>query len=212
MCSIRTVVCRWSDHHCRVPRGTAFEGWGMEGVDGEESQTCDQTWNTKNLASVMHRYLQNMSGQDLRVVCLTEADRSAIFCGSCLHGCSRNVVVSRVHWNQIEFSLIWCPRNAQLIDEGQMRTAMAGDNKLEVLSDFRYLSGMFFAWSGCELTAVTGCKCVWGKFAQWLFSSHHPQSAFVGPRISVCNMFEGCEVAWIREKGQDNRYLELPAT
>ena len=70
----------------------------------------------------MHRYLQNMSGQDLRVVCLTEADRSAIFCGSCLHGCSRNVVVSRVHWNQTEFSLIWCPRNAQLIDEGQMRT------------------------------------------------------------------------------------------
>ena len=58
----------------------------------------------------MHRYLQNMSGQDLCVVCLTEADRSAIFCGSCLHGCSRNVVVSRVHWNQTEFSLIWCPR------------------------------------------------------------------------------------------------------
>ena len=72
---------------------------------------------------------------------------------------------------------------------------MVGDDKLEVLSDFRYLSGMFFAWSGCELTAVTGCKCVWGKFAQRLFSSHHPPSAFVGPRISVCNMFEGCEAA-----------------
>ena len=177
MCSIRTVVWKWSDHHCRVPRGTAFEGWGMEGVDGEESQTYDQTWNTKNLVSVMHRYLQNMSGQDLPVVCLTEADRSAIFCGSCLHGCSRNVVVSRVHWNQTEFSLIWCPRNAQLIDEGPMRTAMFGDDKLEVLSEFHYLSGMFFAWSGCKLAAVTGCKCAWGKFAQWLFSSHHPPSA-----------------------------------
>ena len=177
MCSIRTVVCRWSDYHCRVPRGTAFEGWGMEGVDGEESQTCHQTWNTKNLASVMHRYLQNMSGQNLCVVYLTEADRSAIFCGSCLHGCSRNVVVSRVYWNQTEFSLIWCPRNAQLIDEGQMRTAMVGDDKLEVLSEFHFLSGMFFAWSGCELIAVTGCKCAWGKFAWWLFSSHHPPSA-----------------------------------
>ena len=52
---------------------------------------------------------------------------------------------------------------------------MVGDDKLEVLSEFHYLSGMFFAWSGCELTAVTGCKCAWGKF--------------------VRNMFKGCEAA-----------------
>ena len=25
-------------------------------------------------------------------------------------------------------------------------------------------------------------------------------------------MFEGCEAAWIQEKGKDNRYLELPAS
>ena len=31
---------------------------------------------------------------------------------------------------------------------------MFGDDKLEVLSDFRYLSGIFFAWSGCKLAAA----------------------------------------------------------
>ena len=35
---------------------------------------------------------------------------------------------------------------------------MVGDDKLEVLSEFHYLSGMFFAWSGCKLAAVTGAS------------------------------------------------------
>ena len=148
----------------------------------------------------MHRYLQNMSGQDLCVVSLTVADRSAIFCGSFLHGCSRNVVVSRVHWNQTEFSLIWCPR--QQCSADWWRTDGDGDGWWwQTWSSLRHPLPQWHVlcleWlrADCShrLQVCMGQVCP----MTLLF----PPST-ICPRISVRNMFESCEAAWIQEKGR----------
>ena len=37
---------------------------------------------------------------------------------------------------------------------------MVGDDKLEVVPEFRYLNDMLSAWNGCKLAVVTHCKRV----------------------------------------------------
>ena len=54
-------------------------------------------WNTKIQASAGILGLLKMFGKDLCAVCLAETDRSALFCGGCLHGWARNAVVSMAH-------------------------------------------------------------------------------------------------------------------
>ena len=39
---------------------------------------------------------------------------------------------------------------------------------LEVVPEFCYLGDMLSAGGGCELAAITRCKCAWGKFRQLL--------------------------------------------
>ena len=43
-----------------------------------------------------------------------------------------------------------------------------GHEKLEVVPEFCYLGDMLSAGGGCELAAITRCKCAWGKFRQLL--------------------------------------------
>ena len=43
-----------------------------------------------------------------------------------------------------------------------------GNKKLEVVPEFCYLGDMLSAGGGCELAAITRCKCAWGKFRQLL--------------------------------------------
>ena len=43
-----------------------------------------------------------------------------------------------------------------------------GNEKLEVVPEFCYLGDMLSAGGGCELAAITRCKCAWGKFRQLL--------------------------------------------
>ena len=43
-----------------------------------------------------------------------------------------------------------------------------GNEKLEVVPEFCYLGDMLSAGGGCELAAITLCKCAWGKFRQLL--------------------------------------------
>ena len=42
------------------------------------------------------------------------------------------------------------------------------NEKLEVVPEFCYLGDMLSAGGGCELAAITCCKCAWGKFHQLL--------------------------------------------
>ena len=39
-----------------------------------------------------------------------------------------------------------------------------GNEKVEVVPEFCYLGDMLSAGGGCELAAITRCKCAWDKF------------------------------------------------
>ena len=49
-----------------------------------------------------------------------------------------------------------------------MKEVKVDDEKLEAVLEFCYLGDMLSAGGGCELAAVTRCKCAWGKFRQLL--------------------------------------------
>ena len=49
-----------------------------------------------------------------------------------------------------------------------MKEVKVDDEKLEAVPEFCYLGDMLSAGGGCELAAVTRCKCAWGKFCQLL--------------------------------------------
>ena len=49
-----------------------------------------------------------------------------------------------------------------------MKEVKVDDEKLEAVPEFCYLGDMLSAGGGCELAAVTRCKCAWGKFRQLL--------------------------------------------
>ena len=59
-----------------------------------------------------------------------------------------------------------CLGTARAIDERQ--SLEVGNEKLEVVPEFCYLGDMLSARGGCELAAITRCKCAWGKFGQLL--------------------------------------------
>ena len=58
-----------------------------------------------------------------------------------------------------------CLGTAQPIDKTVMKV-MVDDEKLEAVQEFCYLRGMHSAGGGCELAAITCCKCAWGKLCQ----------------------------------------------
>ena len=45
-----------------------------------------------------------------------------------------------------------------------MKEVKADKEKIEAVSEFCYLRDMLTASGGCELAAVTRCKCALGKF------------------------------------------------
>ena len=49
-------------------------------------------------------------------------------------------------------------------DGRQSLEVEVGDEKLEVVPEFCYLGDMLSAGGGCELAAITCCKCAWGKY------------------------------------------------
>ena len=51
---------------------------------------------------------------------------------------------------------------ARAIDERQ--SLEVENKKLEVVPEFCYLGDMLSAGGGCELAAITRCKCAWDKF------------------------------------------------
>ena len=55
-----------------------------------------------------------------------------------------------------------------LLMEDKTLEVEVGNEKLEVVPEFCYLGDMLSAGGGCELAAITRCKCAWGKFRQLL--------------------------------------------
>ena len=67
-----------------------------------------------------------------------------------------------------EFTCARCLGTARAIDGRQSLEVEVGNEKLEVVPEFCYLGDMLSAGGGCELVAITRCKCAWGKFRQLL--------------------------------------------
>ena len=61
-----------------------------------------------------------------------------------------------------------CLGTARAIDGRQSLEVEVGNEKLIVVPEFCYLGDMLSAGGGCELAAITRCKCTWGKFRQLL--------------------------------------------
>ena len=83
--TIRAAICRRPDGHCLVHGGTAIEGGSHRSRGLEEIPTYEHV-KYKIQASAGIVGLLKMFVKDLCAVCLAETDRSAIFCGGCLHG------------------------------------------------------------------------------------------------------------------------------
>ena len=67
-----------------------------------------------------------------------------------------------------EFRCARCLGTARAIDEREVSEVEVGNEKLEVVPEFCYLGDKLSAGGGCELAAITRCKCAWGKFRQLL--------------------------------------------
>ena len=80
-------------------------------------------------------------------------------------GYTRNAVASRV---PCALTLSSGAPDAQPIDGRTVKEVKVDDEKLEAVPEFCYLGDMLSAGGGCELAAVTRCKCAWGKFRQLL--------------------------------------------
>ncbi|MCU7898061.1 MAG: hypothetical protein KZQ61_05230, partial [Candidatus Thiodiazotropha sp. (ex Lucinoma aequizonata)] len=124
---------------------------------------------TKILVSGTNLDLLKKSGKDPCAVCLTGTGSNAIVCGGCslwVHKkCSGIKGPLRP---DPEFRCARCLGRARPIDGRSMTEVMVGDEKLEAVPEFCYLGDMLSAGGGCDLAAVTRCKCAWGKFRQLL--------------------------------------------
>ena len=93
----------------------------------------------------------------------------AIFCGGCKRWVHKKCSgIKGPLRPDPEFRCARCLGTARAIDERDVSEVEVGNEKLEVVPEFCYLGDMFSAGGGCELAAITRCKCAWGKFHQLL--------------------------------------------
>ena len=124
---------------------------------------------TKVLMSGYNLDVLKKSGKDPCGVCLSGTGRNCIFCS----GCSRWIhkKCSGLSGALREDPDYRCPRclgTARPIDGRPTTEVDLGGEKLEVVPQFCYLGDMLSAGGGCDLAAITRCKCAWGKFRQLL--------------------------------------------
>ena len=125
---------------------------------------------TKIMESGINLDVLKKSGKYPCGVCQSGVGSSnAIFCGGCklwVHKkCSGIKGPLRP---DPEFRCARCLGTARAIDEREVSEVEVGNEKLEVVPEFCYLGDMLSAGGGCELAAITRCKCTWGKFRQLL--------------------------------------------
>ena len=76
-------------------------------------------------------------------------------------GCIRNAV-ALIKGRLLPDSVFMCARclgTARAIDERQSLEVEVENEKLEVVPEICYLEDMLSAGGGCELAAITRCKC-----------------------------------------------------
>ena len=150
----------------------------------EELLVKVQTWKTemekKGLRVNMEKTKIMESGINLDVwkksgkypcgVCQSEVGSSnAIFNGGCKRWVHKKCSgIKGPLRPDPEFRCARCFGTARAIDEREVSEVEVGNKKLEVVPEFCYLGDMLSAGGGCELAAITRCKCAWGKFRQLL--------------------------------------------
>ena len=125
---------------------------------------------TKIMESGINLDVLKKSGKYPYGVCLTGfGSTNAILCDGCERWVPKKC--SGIKGRLLPDSVLRCARclgTARAIDERQSLEVEVGNKKLEVVPEFGYLGDMLSAGSGCELAAITRCKCAWSKFWQLL--------------------------------------------
>ena len=113
--------------------------------------------------------LKNKSGKDPCGVCQTGVGRNLILCGSCKRWVHKKCSgIKGPLLPDHDFRCARCLGTAQAIDEREVTEVEVGNEKLKAVPNFCYLGDMLSAGGGCQLAAITCCKCAWGKFCQLL--------------------------------------------
>ena len=125
---------------------------------------------TKIMESGINLDVLKKSGKYPCGVCLTGVgSTNAILCGGCERRVHKKCSGIKGHLlPDSEFRCAQCLGTARAIDERQFLEVEVGNEKLEVVPELCYLGDMLSAGGGCELAAITCCKCAWGKFFQLL--------------------------------------------
>ena len=170
----------------------------------EELLVKVQTWKTgmekKGLRVNMEKTKIMESGINLDVlkksgkypcgVCQSGVGSSnAIFCGGCKRWVHKKCSdIKGPLRPDPEFRCARCLGTARAIDEREVSEVEVGNEKPEVVSEFCYLGDMLSAGGGCELAAITCCKCAWGKFRQLfpLLTNRHLPLLTRGKVYSSC--------------------------
>ena len=125
---------------------------------------------TKIMESGINLDVLKKSGKYPYGVCQSGVGSSnAIFCGGCKRWVHKKCSgINGPLRPDPEFRCARCLATARAIDEREVSEVEVGNEKLEVVPGFCYLEDMLSAGGGCELAAITRCKCAWGKFRQLL--------------------------------------------
>ena len=125
---------------------------------------------TKIMESGINLDMLKKSGKYPCGVCQSGVGSSnAIFCGGCKRWVHKKCSgIKGPLRPDPEFRCARCLGTAGAIDEREVSEVEVGNEKLEVVPEFCYLGDMLSAGGGCELAAITRCKCAWGKFRQLL--------------------------------------------
>ena len=125
---------------------------------------------TKIMESGINLDVLKKSGKYPCGVCLTGVgSTNAIQCDGCERWVHKKCSgIKGCLQPESEFTCARCLGTARAIDERQSLEVEVANEKLEVVPEFCYLGDMLSAGGGCELAAITRCKCAWGKFRQLL--------------------------------------------
>ena len=125
---------------------------------------------TKIMESGINLDVLKKSGNYPCGVCQSGVGSSnAIFCSGCKHWVHKKCSgIKGPLRPDPEFRCARWLGTARAIDEREVSEVEVGNEKLEVVPEFCYLGDMLSAGGGCELAAITRCKCAWGKFRQLL--------------------------------------------
>ena len=145
---------------------------------------------TKIMESGINLDVLKKSGKYPCGVCQSGVDSSnAIFCGGCKRWVHKKCSgIKGPLRPDPEFRCAWCLGTARAIDEREVSEVDVGNEKLEVVPEFYNLGDMLSAGGGCELAAITRCKCAWGKFCQLfpLLTNRHLPLLTRGKMYSSC--------------------------